>query len=532
MRNPSHLWQSRHDVYYFRFPMPQRLHPQSKQSHIKISLDTRCPQEALHYVRPLLYLAHQVINMQAIKQMEYRDIRAALLAHFEDMRERLKERIATNGRLTRHDRASFDNGRGLAATALEQADYSFIGTNEQLAHFIEKQELPIKLHDKDFSVLRTEFIRAFRDYCTIALEHDDSMDAYSFASSLETHPKVNKTHSTRKRKLADAIKEYTAEKLRVRDWTDKTAKSAASQFNLLLEYLGEDASLNVSSEDAINVKRMLTKLPKHHRKKPELRTLSLNELMGLGGQDTLDSPTITKHLTVYSGFFDWAVKRKEADENNFKALIDKVKKDDEGKERFTNEQINVLLDECLNNTRGLINKSYQKWCVPIGIYTGMRLNEIAQLHIEDIREVEGIWCFDINGNGSTKRIKNKASKRIVPIHSCLVALGFLDYVERLRSEGQGRVFPDLPYQSSDGYGRNLSRWCNEVLLTKLGIKSPELSFHSLRHTVADELMKAGVYDHISHRITGHTLPGVFHEVYAKGYKEAQLKEAIEKLSYT
>jgi integrase len=36
------------------------------------------------------------------------------------------------------------------------------------------------------------------------------------------------------------------------------------------------------------------------------------------------------------------------------------------------------------------------WIPLIGLYSGMRLAEICQLHIEDIIRLDGSWCFDIN----------------------------------------------------------------------------------------------------------------------------------------
>lgn len=32
----------------------------------------------------------------------------------------------------------------------------------------------------------------------------------------------------------------------------------------------------------------------------------------------------------------------------------------------------------------------------ISLFSGMRLEEICQLYVDDIREVEGVLCFDIN----------------------------------------------------------------------------------------------------------------------------------------
>ena len=83
-----------------------------------------------------------------------------------------------------------------------------------------------------------------------------------------------------------------------------------------------------------------------------------------------------------------------------------------------------------------------KWVPLIGMYSGMRLNEICQLQLTDIRESkDGIPYFDVTDSDDpqNKRKKNDNSKRAVPIHPELVSLGLLQYVEELNRAR--RVFP-------------------------------------------------------------------------------------------
>ena len=87
----------------------------------------------------------------------------------------------------------------------------------------------------------------------------------------------------------------------------------------------------------------------------------------------------------------------------------------------------------------------------------MRQNEIGQLLVSDITETDGVWCVDVNPKGEGKKVKTKAAKRLVPVHSKLTELGFLDYVEKLRAQGKARLWPDL-VPSRDGYGQKISRW--------------------------------------------------------------------------
>ena len=170
----------------------------------------------------------------------------------------------------------------------------------------------------------------------------------------------------------------------------------------------------------------------------------------------------------------------------------------------------------------------------MGIYTGARLNELAQLKLSDIQQKDGIWCFDINDNvdddaEARKRLKNKASKRLVPIHSHLLDWGILDYIEVLKEQGREQVFPELKYEVKHGYGRNLSRWFNGRFLVKLGIKTRRLVFHSLRHTVATELSRMDVEEGLIKDLIGHTQDGELQVTYHKGYLTKQRKAAIEKI---
>lgn len=84
------------------------------------------------------------------------------------------------------------------------------------------------------------------------------------------------------------------------------------------------------------------------------------------------------------------------------------------------------------------------WIPLVGLYSGMRQGEICQLYVDDIQQYDDIWCFNVNDSGD-KRVKNLASKRIVPVHPNLIKIGFLDYVEGMRSSEQPPVyyFPTL-----------------------------------------------------------------------------------------
>src|SRR5262249_15526663 len=78
------------------------------------------------------------------------------------------------------------------------------------------------------------------------------------------------------------------------------------------------------------------------------------------------------------------------------------------------------------------------WVALIAAYTGMRLEEIAQLQASDIRnEVANgstVTVIAIHDGGKNS-LKNEPSARLVPVHSQLVRAGFLKYVKALPQDG-------------------------------------------------------------------------------------------------
>jgi len=100
----------------------------------------------------------------------------------------------------------------------------------------------------------------------------------------------------------------------------------------------------------------------------------------------------------------------------------------------------------------LFNSEYQQlrntkpgyfWIAMVSLFTGARIREIAQLHITDIRQQDGIQYIDINDNAPDKTLKNQGSRRQVPIHNTLLKMGFGNYVASL-DKNKKYVFHDLP----------------------------------------------------------------------------------------
>lgn len=167
------------------------------------------------------------------------------------------------------------------------------------------------------------------------------------------------------------------------------------------------------------------------------------------------------------------------------------------------------------------------WIPLLGLYTGARITELAQLRVTDITEADGVPVIRITDEGEGQKVKTKGSRRSLPIHSELIRLGLLDYADEVRQENpSGSLWPLLKNP------KLMSGWFSRYRKSIPGLEGKWLDFHSLRHTVRTRLAKAGVSEKSMDAITGHADGGsTGRKVYTHLDME-DLRKAIQKLSYS
>ena len=169
---------------------------------------------------------------------------------------------------------------------------------------------------------------------------------------------------------------------------------------------------------------------------------------------------------------------------------------------------------------------HRRWGPILGLYSGARVTEVAQLYVADIEQIEGVWGFHVNDRFAGQKIKNKASRRFVPLAQPVLDSGFLAFHNEAKEAKQLRLFPDLPNSTGLGYGRQLSRQFSSHL-KKLGVEDG-VAFHAFRHTMATRLNRAKKSELETARITGHTVTG---SVLSKHYIDEQtLPERVDTLA--
>lgn len=521
MITASYLSKSRHGIYYFRWPLPT-LSPYLRGS-IRLSLRTRCPKQAGDLARFLASCGKVISENRALARLRQDIIREKVAAFFKAQLDQYIDRL---------------NRYGLSKNALADAREEMLdhdcmvdleGVNEQylpIARFKSKTAVSDADWNDSLPRISLELRKGRRDMLRRVLEAAERLERYSYDDAPVFAPAPPAPVLPSSSPLGAAVDDFISE--HSRQWQPKTIGQNRAYLNILVEYFGPDRLLaTITKQDASEVKKALQALPASRNTKPKLKAMPLMQVIKEPGHKKIAAKTINSHIQMFKMFFDWAERHGHSPHTLFEGM--KVRKDkasESERKPFTPEQARLIYTELTENPSGLVRKDSHKWGMLLGMFTGARLNEICQLDIADVKQDGDTWFLNITDEGDdNKRIKSKAGRRKVPLHSELIRLGFLDFVDSRRNGT--RLFPDYSYSANGGYGRNLGRWCNESFLLKLGIKQPGLVFHSLRHTVVTRLGQANVPEPIIQCIVGHARSGVTQEVYLReGYTLEQLSDAI------
>ena len=201
------------------------------------------------------------------------------------------------------------------------------------------------------------------------------------------------------------------------------------------------------------------------------------------------------------------------------------------KTSFSEEELGKIIQALLKFPAQDLPHTEFKWAALALAFSGARCMEIVQLRHQDVRRVDGVWVFDIKTVEEGHRVKNDPSARFAPVHSQLVQLGFLDWLaQRPQPQGSGsRVFPLIHPKGSP----LVSMWFMR-LLRALQMKRPEVSLHSLRHTVTVKLAQARTYPPLQNRLLGHAIgKSVEDRVYLAWltFTVKELSEALERMNF-
>lgn len=266
--------------------------------------------------------------------------------------------------------------------------------------------------------------------------------------------------------------------------------------------------------------------------------LSIHELIEAGRRDglpLLGSERAGEYVAKIGGVFKWAFENGFMHQNPASGLakVDaKMVREKDKRQPFDAAMLERIFGRALwRDGRGQVTKKdgkhrefspFKYWIPLLALYSGARLNELAQLYVKDVKQTKaGTWYLDFNLDGqgkskaehekspSDKKLKTVNAIRVIALHPELVRLGFVEYVQALQDAGHARVFPELAWHPVKGYGRYVGAWFNgKVMGKKMGVKRDgTLSFHSFRHTFITACVLTGMGDAMRDDLAGHAPVG-------------------------
>lgn len=168
------------------------------------------------------------------------------------------------------------------------------------------------------------------------------------------------------------------------------------------------------------------------------------------------------------------------------------------------------------------------WIPLIGLYTGARISELAQLATDDIKIKSGVPTIAITNEGENQQVKTLAGIRTIPIHNELIRLGFLEYISDVAKEDHQSLWPHL-IKRPNKPGGYFSNWFGEFKRTLGFNNTPD--FHSFRHLVRSQLTNNGVAELVIDSLLGHQISGSMGAKIYTHLSIINLNNAIQTIQY-
>ena len=226
--------------------------------------------------------------------------------------------------------------------------------------------------------------------------------------------------------------------------------------------------------------------------------------------------TIKDNISTLRTYWKWLQDNSIADENKVNPFVDVALPQENRKDAaeavrlpFTVDHIGMLDQAIMGKSNKMLQAIFK-----LAIYTGCRIEELAQLETANVTEREI----------KIVRAKTTAGNRTIPVHDDLKPV-----VADLLTRSDKYLLPDLTVNSIDVRSAQVSKQFG-YLKTKLGFDSRYV-FHSIRKTVSTQFEQAGVTEGIAADILGHEKKTITYGLYAGGSSMAQKREAILSLRY-
>jgi len=224
--------------------------------------------------------------------------------------------------------------------------------------------------------------------------------------------------------------------------------------------------------------------------------------------------TVNNLLAKLQAVMTWAV-RADKLEKQYTDKLKITKGADSSRVAFTRDQARSLMVQA----NALPAAAWERWALCLLIITGARVGEISYLTKTDIKQVDGFWCIDINEDGEGKSIKNKHSKRLVPLVDGALGFDLSLFLEAVEAGALPSNHGITPVRASKALNQRVREMLGET-------KGEDQTLHSLRHHLISSMQAAGVPVAFAQAAAGQSSGTIAYNVYGSGTPVARIHQAI------
>ncbi|MFD2842172.1 site-specific integrase [Paracoccus cavernae] len=140
----------------------------------------------------------------------------------------------------------------------------------------------------------------------------------------------------------------------------------------------------------------------------------------------------------------------------------------------------------------------KRWVPLLCAFAGARVGEMLQLRKEDVRQEGDRWVIRITPDAGTMKVGHY---RDVPLHSQVIALGFIDFVRAARSGPlfHGSADPAKAVSAARAQSNKIAAWLHTLELVPDGLQPS----HAWRHRFKSQARTLGLDMRVTDAIQGH-----------------------------
>ncbi|ELO0984141.1 site-specific integrase [Enterobacter asburiae] len=310
--------------------------------------------------------------------------------------------------------------------------------------------------------------------------------------------------------LLDMINKYQTENAS-KEHSQKSQDKYAHSLALTFSFFGNVPISEISLSSGREFRELLASLPEKLKAKEMLETPLLELISKKKASKTIATATANDHLEKVRRFFQWMLDTGYLPDDNPipKEPLPEPKQSNKAARHAISDEdaVKVFNHHIFTEHRGLVTNKIQHphhfWLPLLCLFTGIRPNEACLLYVDDIELVGKVWCIRIDKRFDEQRLKTPNALRYIPLHKCLLEIGFVRYVHDFRSMvgGNCRLFPEI--KAIKGYhSHKPGEWFNRNIRGKQGL-DPSSTLYTFRHAFRDKLVMLNATDEYLNRLMGH-----------------------------